>query len=329
MKTIVMLSSAIALSLAANMSLAGYGGGFGYGNLDQQPGVKQEGQRMPGAKPKGKRHMKRFGIIISVEDGKVVAKPMGRITTAKEQCLPENIIDKVAQSGIVLPTDECEPVRVITQDYVQCLRELRFGEMVADGQDGVSQEEFEAFVAMKKEQRVEEAFGKVDANGDELVNLEEIGQRRQQRLEEALNKAANCGAENLPSLEEVAQRRQQRLEAVFNEVDADEDGVLNLAEFKDFVAKKRQRHPKSAVKARTSQGKGAQRGGKKRQGGLNGQGKEKGNRLESRFARLDQNEDGLISKDEFTLNLPLFDKFDTNENGVITEEELSQKPSRQ
>jgi len=301
MKTIVTLSSAIALSLAAHVSLAGYGGGFGYGNPDQQLGVKQEKQRMLGAKPKGKRQMKRFGIIISVEEGEVIAKPMGRITAAKEQCLPENIIDKVAQSGIIIPTEECEPVRVITQDYVQCLRELRFGEMVADGKDGVSLEEFKAFAAMKKEQRLEEAFGKADANGDELVSLEEIVQRRQQRSEEAFNKAANCDAESLVNLEEVAQRRQQRLEEAF---------------------------PKYAVEAPTSQGKRAQRG-KKRQGGLNGQSKGKGNRLESRFARLDQDGDGQISKDEFTLSLPLFDKLDTNEDGVITEEELSQKPSRQ
>ncbi|OQY54688.1 MAG: hypothetical protein DRR08_04485 [Candidatus Parabeggiatoa sp. nov. 2] len=328
MKTIVTLSSAIALSLAAHVSLAGYGGGFGYGNPDQQLGVKQEKQRMLGAKPKGKRQMKRFGIIISVEEGEVIAKPMGRITAAKEQCLPENIIDKVAQSGIIIPTEECEPVRVITQDYVQCLRELRFGEMVADGKDGVSLEEFKAFAAMKKEQRLEEAFGKADANGDELVSLEEIVQRRQQRSEEAFNKAANCDAESLVNLEEVAQRRQQRLEEAFNKADADEDAGLSLAEFKDFVANKRQRHPKYAVEAPTSQGKRAQRG-KKRQGGLNGQSKGKGNRLESRFARLDQDGDGQISKDEFTLSLPLFDKLDTNEDGVITEEELSQKPSRQ
>ncbi|HAI69250.1 MAG TPA: hypothetical protein DCM38_07430, partial [Gammaproteobacteria bacterium] len=46
------------------------------------------------------------------------------------------------------------------------------------------------------------------------------------------------------------------------------------------------------------------------------------------FNRLDNNQDGQISLDELTANIPLFDKFDANNDGVITKEELSQQPTR-
>lgn len=45
---------------------------------------------------------------------------------------------------------------------------------------------------------------------------------------------------------------------------------------------------------------------------------------EAKFSRLDNNDDSVISKDEFVNNVPIFDKFDTDENGIITLEELEE-----
>lgn len=41
------------------------------------------------------------------------------------------------------------------------------------------------------------------------------------------------------------------------------------------------------------------------------------------FDRLDNNQDGLISKAEFVNNVPLFDKFDLDGDGIISAEELT------
>lgn len=44
---------------------------------------------------------------------------------------------------------------------------------------------------------------------------------------------------------------------------------------------------------------------------------------EANFNRLDNNQDGLISKAEFVNNVPLFDKFDLDGDGIISAEELT------
>jgi Ca2+-binding EF-hand superfamily protein len=46
------------------------------------------------------------------------------------------------------------------------------------------------------------------------------------------------------------------------------------------------------------------------------------------FNRLDNNKDGLISKEEFVNNVPLFDQFDLDNNGIITAKELTMKKPR-
>ncbi|BAP57625.1 putative signal transduction protein with EFhand domain [Thioploca ingrica] len=46
------------------------------------------------------------------------------------------------------------------------------------------------------------------------------------------------------------------------------------------------------------------------------------------FNRLDNNKDGLISKEEFVNNVPLFDKFDLDNNGIIVAKELTMKKPR-
>lgn len=46
------------------------------------------------------------------------------------------------------------------------------------------------------------------------------------------------------------------------------------------------------------------------------------------FNRLDNNQDGLISKEEFVNNVPMFDKFDLDNNGIIVAKELTMKKPR-
>ncbi len=188
----------------------------------------------------------------------------------------------------------------ITLDEVQSQRVAHFQEMDADQNELVSQEEFEAYRTQKREER-----------------------------------------------------RQQRLDEAFNAADTDGNGVLSQAEFVAAAPKKPQppqsdsaeQNDQDAV-AETRQGNRSGRGhhgmGAGRQGGMMGargqggmdagqqgkgagrQGKGKGNH----FNRLDNNQDGQISLDELTANIPLFDKFDANNDGVITKEELSQQPTR-
>jgi hypothetical protein len=43
------------------------------------------------------------------------------------------------------------------------------------------------------------------------------------------------------------------------------------------------------------------------------------------FNRLDNNQDGLISREEFINNVPMFDKFDLDGDGIILTEELTMK----
>src|SRR6478752_1505990 len=45
-------------------------------------------------------------------------------------------------------------------------------------------------------------------------------------------------------------------------------------------------------------------------------------RIEKRFARLDQNKDGSIAKSEWTRNPRVFDRLDRNKDGVLTKDEF-------
>ena len=47
------------------------------------------------------------------------------------------------------------------------------------------------------------------------------------------------------------------------------------------------------------------------------------------FNRLDNNQDGLISKEEFVNNVPMFDQFDLDNNGIIVAKELILKKPHQ
>ncbi len=133
MKTIVTLSSAIALSLAAHVSLAGYSGGFGYGTFG---GNKAQGQQS-----RVERLMARFDTN---RDGR------------------------------------------ITRKEVQSQRKAQFGKMDANGNGLVSLEEIKAFAEQnapkdgrqqrrnRRGNRLEYRFARIDTNEDGQISLEEF-----------------------------------------------------------------------------------------------------------------------------------------------------------
>lgn len=50
-------------------------------------------------------------------------------------------------------------------------------------------------------------------------------------------------------------------------------------------------------------------------------------RLAKRFKRLDKNNDGVISNDEFIANMPLFERVDTNSDDFISSDEMKKHKS--
>jgi Ca2+-binding EF-hand superfamily protein len=96
-------------------------------------------------------------------------------------------------------------------------------------------------------------------------------------------------------------------EAQFGKMDADGNGLVSEAEFKQFAEQKSAKNSDGKSKQKVRQDK----------------------RMKSNFKRLDSNKDGQISVEEFTTtSVQMFKKFDANGDEVITKEELSKKRSR-
>jgi Ca2+-binding EF-hand superfamily protein len=183
----------------------------------------------------------------------------------------------------------------ITLDEVQSQRVAKFNQMDADGNGFVTVEEVKAAVALKKEQRLEKAFNKIDTDGDGVLSLAEFKDSKKKPLQKEL---------------------------AVDEPNDDPNAETRRGERGDKAAKQ------SKGKGENN-GKKGENNGKK---GKNNKGKKgknnKGKKSRFDFKRLDNDNDGQISLEEFTVNVPLFDKFDVNEDGVLTVEELTQKPRR-
>ena len=115
--------------------------------------------------------------------------------------------------------------------------------------------------------------------------------------------------------------------SVFKPADTDGNGMLNLAEFQNMTTI--MRGPQGPAGAGNGRGRGRGNPGGGR--GQNPSCPRLGNWndvdwTQARFARFDNNGDGQITLAEFTVNMPLFDRFDADDNGVITQLELSQMP---
>ncbi|MEK8019972.1 MAG: EF-hand domain-containing protein [Candidatus Parabeggiatoa sp.] len=260
MKTIVTLSTAIALSLAANVTLA-KGCGFGFGAGYASDTDRQEARI--------DRLMTRFDLN---QDGQ------------------------------------------ITLDEVQSQRVAHFQEMDADQNELVSQEEFEAYRTQKREerrqQRLDEAFNAADTDGDGVLSQPEFVAAAPKKPQPPQSDSAEQNDQDA-----VAETRRGKRPAREQGMGVERQGGMMGAGGQGGMDAGRQGGMMGA-RGQGGMDAGQQGKGKGRQG--------KGNH----FNRLDNNQDGQISLDELTANIPLFDKFDANNDGVITKEELSQQPTR-
>jgi hypothetical protein len=167
MKTIITLSSAIALSLCAQASFAGYGYGMGFG----QKAERSERQQA--------RIEKR------------VAKMMERFDTNKDG--------------------------QITLDEAQAVSTVRFNQMDADGNGGVSLEEF---IAAKKQPRRSRRNDSSKTAVDSPASPDDgaAQSRRDQRQNGKCNKRHG-------------KNKGKYLEARFNNLDSDQNGQISVDEF--------------------------------------------------------------------------------------------------
>jgi len=136
-------------------------------------------------------------------------------------------------------------------------------------------------------------------NGDDSGNK---AQKQQARIEKMMGRF-DLNKDGQITPEEVKSQR----EAQFGQMDADGNGLVSKAEFKQFAKQKRVNNSNGQSKPKHRQCK----------------------RMKSHFKRVDSNKDGQISVEELTsASAKLFDKFDANEDNVITKEELSKKRRR-
>jgi Ca2+-binding EF-hand superfamily protein len=111
-------------------------------------------------------------------------------------------------------------------------------------------------------ERIRDAFQQVDANGDMLIERSEVPEKA------------------LPAFDRLLARG-----------DADKDGKLSAAEFRDLAQKARGAVPPGA--------------------------------LADRLKRMDKNGDGKIERSEFTGLSAVFERLDKNKDGSLTRDEIA------
>ncbi|MCK5720173.1 MAG: EF-hand domain-containing protein [Thiomargarita sp.] len=146
-------------------------------------------------------------------------------------------------------------------------------------------------------------FGKNATDSDRTQMRQERVQNRLDRLMERFD----IDQDGNITLDEVQTVRTDH----FTQMDVDKNGLVSVEELDNFKAKMMEQYRNNNPQANG-----------KRAG--NRDCSKRGNQIE----RLDNNEDGQISLEEFTANVPLFDRFDTDEDGILTQEELSQTQNR-
>jgi Ca2+-binding EF-hand superfamily protein len=175
----------------------------------------------------------------------------------------------------------------VTKDEFRAAAEARFAAMDKNGDGFVSKDEMQAARAEMRSKYEErrgdpaERFARMDANGDGKVTLDEMKQAAEARMAE---KGRDGG---------LSDRQAERIEAHFKRADANGDGAVTLEEMQ--AARKMHGGKDDAAHG----GKSEDRHG-------------------DRFARLDTDGDGKISRAEFLAGADrMFERLDRNGDGKI------------
>ena len=163
-----------------------------------------------------------------------------------------------------------------------------------------------------------------DSNQDGQLTLDEV-----QAQHDAEFTQVDTDSDNMLSLEEFVQLAQIRKKSRFDEMDTNHDASISLDE---FVAKQQKwvNKPSNSMNQRfprrftSADANGDQKLSFEEFLSLTA-GTPHAQRLATRFARLDNNQDGFLSRAEFVSQIRIFDRFDCNEDGLLTQTELTQK----
>jgi hypothetical protein len=168
---------------------------------------------------------------------------------------------------------------------------------VAYAQAGPGADRAPARTRAEVEQRSAEAFARMDANDDGVLNHADRDARRQERFARL---DANADGELSPA------DREARRKAAFDRVDADGSGAIS---FEEFSARREQRHELR---------------GERREPRL---GMQRGRQGSPRLAHAaDTNRDGTVTQAEFaSAALARFDRIDVDKDGTISD---SERPAR-
>ncbi|MEM7017477.1 MAG: hypothetical protein AAF512_09095 [Pseudomonadota bacterium] len=125
------------------------------------------------------------------------------------------------------------------------------------------------------------------------------------------------------TLDEVAFQRNEE----FTSIDTDANGELTKEEIKAAHQQRREER-RAKIQAKIDSGElPADALERKRRSGKEG-GKKGRRAIRRSLKRMDENDNGTISREEYTTHLPMFDRFDCENDGVITREDILQGPCR-
>jgi len=186
--------------------------------------------------------------------------------------------------------------------------------------------------ATGKDQRVTRIFDRLDLNKDGKITGAELKEYREAQFK-AADADGNGSINRIEMAALVKARMTERVNTRFAALDTDKNGKITLDEMRSSKVKR-------AGKARRGGGRWGERRGQRGRLGFwrmdrDGDGaiskeeltrfaQRRGQRrIAFRFARLDDNRNGLLSKEEF-VDAPtrLFRRFDANDDGIVTREEV-------